>query len=48
MKNSYILLLTAQIFTGLSYLNAQETVVLTPFASGFTSPVIITHAGDSR
>ncbi len=48
MKNSYILLLAAQIFTSLSYLNAQETAVLTPFASGFTSPVIITHAGDSR
>jgi glucose/arabinose dehydrogenase len=29
-------------------INAQENGVLTPFAHGFSSPVIITHAGDSR
>ena len=30
------------------YSTAQDAGVLTPFAAGFSSPVIITHAGDSR
>jgi glucose/arabinose dehydrogenase len=40
--------LPAVLFAASAYSNAQDPGVLIPFADGFTSPVVITHAGDSR
>jgi glucose/arabinose dehydrogenase len=48
VKNLYIFLMVTMNFMGLTHLVAQGSGVLIPFANGFASPVIITHAGDSR
>lgn len=48
MKTPYIHLIVAMFFTAPVSSNAQDPGMLIPFANGFTSPVTITHAGDSR
>jgi glucose/arabinose dehydrogenase len=47
LKTQHIFWLAAMFFAS-SGLNAQNPGVLSPFAGGFTSPVTITHTGDSR
>jgi glucose/arabinose dehydrogenase len=48
LKKSYAYWIVALLFTAPVYPNAQGQGVLKPFAHGFTSPVVIANAGDSR
>jgi len=48
LKIKYTHYLLAGLLTTSAYSNAQYPGILIPFADGFTSPVVITHAGDSR
>lgn len=48
MKTQYFHWIVTMLLTVPVFSNAQDQGVLIPFADGFASPVIITHAGDSR
>jgi len=48
MKNTFLILFLLTNFLLISIVNGQNTSKLIPFASGLTSPVAISNAGDSR